>query len=342
MKALHKITIALCLLFSLTMLTSHAQGIFDGPEPEPRNDSSAKFKMHGKPIILIFTNFHAGFGDQKDKIGFDLDRSYLGYRLDFTKDLYATLIFDIGLPGKGLEIERIAYIKNAMITWKPGKFMLKAGLISLEQFTMQMDYWKYSYMYRSFQDIKDFGKMADMGVLVKYQFTNWFEADAFFINGEGYRKLQMDNKFRYGIGITFKPIEGLAIRFYGDRNDVSNKDSLGKAQENLGVFIGYQNHLFSVGAEFNNLFNSHFLADYHQHGFSAYLSFVLPKNFEIFSRWDYLFSNRKEDINTGHTAILGFQYSPIKYVQIAPNYRMFVDQNGKINHFAYLNLQVQF
>ena len=52
-----------------------------------KSDSAKKFKIHGKPIILLFVNFHSGFGEKRKDIGFELDRSYLGYRLDFTKTL---------------------------------------------------------------------------------------------------------------------------------------------------------------------------------------------------------------------------------------------------------------
>lgn len=308
-----------------------------------RTDSVKKYKINGKPIILLFVNFHSGFGDKRKDIGFELDRSYLGYRLNFTQTISATLLFDVGLPNiQGSEIERVAYVKNAMLSWAPRNLTLNVGLVPLEQFTLQMDYWKYSYMLRSFQDIKDFGKAADLGVTVKYRFTHWLEADAMFVNGEGYRKLHVDNKFKYGAGITFRPIEGLALRVYADRGDEADTDTLGKAQENLSFFAGYQHRLFTIAAEYNNLFNSHFIAGYHQHGISAYVSFVLPKNFEVFSRWDYLFSNLADDPMNGHTVLAGFQYSPIKYVQITPNYRMLISPNGHLNHYVYLNLQVQY
>ena len=33
----------------------------------------------GKAIVQVFGNFHAGFGEQNNDMGFELDRSYLGY-----------------------------------------------------------------------------------------------------------------------------------------------------------------------------------------------------------------------------------------------------------------------
>lgn len=334
--------LALFLLFTTSFSTLMAQPMAND-SVTVKSDSVKKFKLHGKPIILLFVNFHSGFGEKRKDIGFELDRSYLGYRLDFTQTLSTTILFDVGIPKiEGSEIERLAYVKYAMLSWEPRNLTLNVGLVPLEQFTLQMDYWKYSYMLRSFQDIKDFGKAADLGVTVRYRFTPWLEADAMFVNGEGYRKLHVDNKFKYGAGITFRPIKGLAIRVFADRGDEADTDTLGKAQENLSFFAGYQHHLFTIAAEFNNLFNSHFKAGYHQHGISAYTSFVLPKNFEIFGRWDYLFPNLDDDPLSGHTITAGFQYSPIKYVQITPNYRMLISPDRKMNHYVYLSLQVQY
>lgn len=334
--------LVLCLI-SITSLTSLSAQPTTNDTTKNQTDSIKKFKIHGKPIVLIFTNFHSGFGEKRKDIGFDLDRSYLGYRVHLAKNLSSTILFDVGTPNlEGSELERIAYVKNAMVSWTPGNLTLNAGLVSLQQFTLQMDYWKYSYMLRSLQDINDFGKSADLGLVVKYRFTRWFEADIMFVNGEGYRKLNMDNKFKYGAGITFRPVEGLALRVYADRGDVPDTDTLGKAQENLSFFAGYKHKVFTVAAEYNNLFNSHFEAGYRQQGISTYLSFVLPKKFEIFGRWDYLSSNKANDSNNGHTFITGFQYTPIKYIQLTPNYRLLAKHDGTLNHYLYLSVQIKY
>ena len=42
---------------------------------------------NGKAIVEIFTNFHSGFGAVNDDLGFELDRSYLGYEYSFGKAL---------------------------------------------------------------------------------------------------------------------------------------------------------------------------------------------------------------------------------------------------------------
>ena len=41
---------------------------------------SLQEQQKGKPILTVFSNFHTGFGEQKDNIGFELERAYLGYQ----------------------------------------------------------------------------------------------------------------------------------------------------------------------------------------------------------------------------------------------------------------------
>ncbi len=300
------------------------------------------FKFSGKPIVLLYTNFHYGFANAMGNTGFELERSYFGYQFNISSDWSAKVVFDIGNPKlSGSDLERIAYVKNAMISWTPGKFTLNAGLVGLEQVSLQEKFFGYRYIMKSFQDEYKFGTTADMGIVAKYKFANWVSADVTFINGEGYKKLQADNKFRYGAGITLNPCKLLTFRVYYDRADHQDVDTLGKAQENLSLFLGLKNDYFSVGAEWNDLFNANFVNAKHQYGSSLYFRIKLPKNFELFGRWDYLFSNNDWNLaKDGQIAFLGFQYSPIKYVKIAPNCQMEITKSGKIEGLVRVNLEI--
>ena len=98
-----------------------------------QSDQSPK----GQPIIQVFGNFHTGFGHLNDNRGFELDRSYLGYQYNLGKGLQVKAVMDIGQSDDVNDYHRIAYIKNAQITWKTGKLTLNGGLISTTQFNMQ-------------------------------------------------------------------------------------------------------------------------------------------------------------------------------------------------------------
>ena len=111
-------------LLVCTCITAQAQ---DAKQEEPK----------GKAILQVFGNFHTGFGAQNDDRGFDLERSYLGYEYKLGKGLTVKGVMDIGKSSDVSDNHRLAYIKNAMLSWKTGKWTLNGGLISTMQFNFQ-------------------------------------------------------------------------------------------------------------------------------------------------------------------------------------------------------------
>ena len=91
-------------------------------------------KPKGQAIVQVFSNFHSGFGAANDDRGFELDRSYLGYEYSLGQGLSVKGVMDIGQSKDVSDYHRMAYIKNAMLTWKVGDFSLNGGLISTTQF----------------------------------------------------------------------------------------------------------------------------------------------------------------------------------------------------------------
>lgn len=296
-----------------------------------------KFSFTGKPIVTIFGNYHNGLGHANKNSGFDLERSYLGYQFSVTKELSGKVVFDIG-PSKvaGSDLERIAYIKNAMLTWKTGDFTLDFGLIGLEQFNIQEKFWGYRYIWKSFQDEYKFNSSADMGIIAKYKFTDWLNADVTFINGEGYKKLNKDNNFRYGAGITVTPVESVTLRAYYDMYNGDGDNA--KNQQSLALFAGYKHKKFYVGAEYNKLFNTKFQKDQHQNGFSTYASIDIFKKISLFGRYDNLSSKNEWSSDDQQRMLMGVQYTPNKYLQISPNFQTVNPRSGRSESYVYLNI----
>ncbi len=275
----------------------------------------------GTAIIQVFGNFHAGFGSQKDDRGFELDRSYLGYEYRLTNELTAKAVMDIGKSKSVDDYHRIAYIKNAMVSWKRGNFTLNGGLISTTQFNFQEKFWGYRYIMKSFQDQYKFGNSADLGISVAYKFADWVSADAIIVNGEGYKKVQVNDGLNYGLGVTLTPVKGFQIRLYGSLNESGVE---GKANSvNMAAFAGYKNKTFTIGAEYNQMFNASYTEDNDQFGYSVFGSVKVAKYAELYARFDDLYSNNDWNIaKDERAAILGAQFKLGKYVKIAPNFRM--------------------
>ncbi len=278
-------------------------------------------KPKGQAIIQVFGNFHTGFGNNNDDRGFELDRSYLGYQYDLGKGLQIKGVMDIGQSDDVNDYHRIAYIKNAQISWKTGKFTLTGGLISTIQFNMQEKFWGYRYIMKSFQDQYKFGSSADLGISASYKFTDWLTADAIVVNGEGYKKIQKNDGLMYGLGATLTPVEGLSMRIYYGLNE--SADNAKEDKQNLATFIGYKGKAFSLGAEYNLYKNDGNTKGNDLYGFSVYGSAKVCKTTDLYARYDNLSS--KDDWNEAKdesAIIAGLQFKLGKYVKIAPNFRM--------------------
>lgn len=292
----------------------------------------------GKAIVQVFGNFHTGFGAENNDRGFELDRSYLGYEYKLGNGLSVKGVMDIGKSSDVSDYQRIAYIKNAMVSWKTGNLTLNGGLISTTQFNFQEKFWGYRYIMKSFQDQYKFGNSADLGISATYQFANWISADAIIVNGEGYKRLQKNDGLNYGLGVTLTPVKGLQIRLYGGLNE-SGEDGK-KDIANLAAFVGYKHEKFTIGAEYNQMWNASFKDDAGQNGYSIFASAKLSQVTNLYARFDNLYSQNDWNISKDESAaILGAQFKVGKYVKIAPNFRMSMPKaDGANNSYtAYVN-----
>ena len=268
----------------------------------------------GKAIVQVFSNFHSGFGHDNDDRGFELDRSYLGYQYDLGKGLQIKGVMDIGQSDDVNDYHRIAYIKNAQISWKTGNWTLTGGMISTIQFNMQEKFWGYRYVMKTFQDLYKFGNSADLGISAAYKFNDWLLADAIVVNGEGYKKVQKNDGLMYGLGATLSPVEGLSMRVYYGLNEASG-DMQANVQ-NLATFIGYKGNGFSLGAEYNRIWNEKNVSGADYTGLSFYGNVRLNKQTDMYLRYD----DCSKDDQSGFIA--GVQWKLGKYVKLSPNFRM--------------------
>ena len=275
----------------------------------------------GKAIVQVFGNFNTGFGAENDIRGFELERSYLGYEYKLGNGLSIKSVMDMGKSSDVSDNNRLAYMKNAMLSWKNGNMTINGGLISTTQFNFQEKFWGYRYIMKDFQDMYKFGSSADLGISFAYKFADWISADAIVVNGEGYKKVQKNDGLNYGVGVTLTPVKGFQVRLYGGVNegaDDSQKDKI-----NLAAFAGYKGKNFSIGAEYNKMENASNKADADQSGYSIFSTVKVNKTTEIYARFDDLSSKNDWNISKDEqAAIVGAQFKLGKYVKLAPNFRM--------------------
>lgn len=306
------------------------------------------FTPHGRAVVKIFTNFHAGISGSDDKLTFEVNRAFLGYKYYLHQYFSAEVKLDIGSVNDELTgsiIGRHAFFKNAYVRYRKNGLEIDFGLIDMHAFKIQEKEWDHRYIAKSFQDEYGLNPSADLGASLIYKVCDLFSFDISASNGEGYKHLQDDNTIKGGTGVTFTPIKGLKIRGY---YDISMK---GVTQSTLSSFIGYtHNEKFNLSAEYNYQLNSGFLDDHNLGGISVYSYYNINSKFQIFGRYD-MFNSATLDSDTlklnndrdGRVVIAGIQYHVIKQLKIALDYQGRLPANSGFPNlsYIYLNLEVK-
>lgn len=331
-----KIKIILVVFMAAMLVNVMAMDSVVAKKGDSKENVAMEVEPKGKAIVSVFANFNMAMQNGVSKCGFQLDRSYVGYQYKLGNGLELKAVFDIGKPSSVDDYHYVAYIKNAQVSWKHKGLTLTGGMISTTQFNMQEKFWGYRYIYKSFQDQYKFGSSADLGLSVAYKFADWVSADVIMTNGEGYKKIQGDLGFQYGLGLTFTPVEGLSLRLYGGLNDATEAERVNVY--NYAAFVGYKNKAFSLGGEFAMMQNSGNVKSRNQLGCSVYGSVKAHKIVDVYARWDILTSNNGWNVAKDEMAVIaGAQVKLGKYVKIAPNFRMTIPQEGENKYMAYVS-----
>lgn len=313
-------------------------------QPAVAQDGEKAF--YGKPVLTLFANYKAGLGDKNENSGFNLDRAFVGYEGFFAKGFSAKILMNVETVADENGNTRFnGYLKNAQIDWKGKGFFVSVGLVNLKQFAEQENFWGHRYVFKSFQEEYGIAFCEDIGVVAGYAFSPVVSADLALTNGEGRKFKNMDNKYKYGAGVTLQPAKGLMFRIYGDihntpeymKTDASRK----KDQYSVAVFAGYSHSRFSLGAEYDRAFNYKFAPGTDINGYSVYTTVNIAPKMHLYGRFDLLDAtgeNTKE-VRVGHAIIGGFEYAPIRQVRISPNYQSWKTKEGRRENYLLLSVE---
>ncbi|OFX20127.1 MAG: hypothetical protein A2033_14600 [Bacteroidetes bacterium GWA2_31_9] len=287
-----------------------------------------KFIPSGTAYAKIYSNFNISIQNPEPIYKFELTRAYFGYKYQMSEFLSANVCLD---AGKTTSLEQIVYFKYAALVYQKNKLNLTFGLIGLEHFYQQEKFWGYRYIYKSFLDQNGLSHSADLGATVKYKITPKIKFDATVRNGEGYKNMASDNTLRAGAGFTIESIKNVIVKAYYDIYQKSETQSM------ITGFVGYKfEEKARIGVEYNMILNNCFKASNDLQGISAFATYSISKKFEIFGRYDKLFSNTMSEQNNpwnyskdGSTIIGGIQFNPMKHVNIALNYQGYIFDDSK-------------
>jgi len=323
--------------------------------------TDTSFKPYGKPIIQVFGNFdYNATKDAQKKYSFWFGRAHFGYQQQFTKQISAKIIIDMGRP---TTVGTIAFtdsaghllnttnnskegsyytmtLKFASLEWKPNKIItMQAGAILQNHYMTQEKFWGYRYLAETFQDRYYKIPSSDLGFITYIKPYEKFGFDFALTNGEGFRFDQdAYGDVKIASGIDFNPIKGLQTRVFYDYT--KSKNPLKPAEQQLfSAFAGYKfKEKFRIGAEYNYRKNHLNIANQDLFGYSIYGSYIISKRIEYFARFDQLMSNKKNNAiqvwnynADGKAIITGLQYSPISDLNFSLNYQGFMPKNNDFN-----------
>ena len=308
------------------------------------SQESKSFQPSGKVFMKVFSNFNTTISDGTSASAFAIERAYFGYEYNLSENFSGKLNFDVGNPGVG-KLEMTAYIKNAYISYHTDKLSVEFGLIGTTSFKTMESLWGNRYIEKSFQDAYKFSASADLGASVSYRFTDWISADLIVVNGEGYKNLQADNQFRTGLGVSANPVDQVVLRGYYDMMGTTDP------QTTTSATAAYKTKKVTVAAEYNLQNNVGNTSGKSFSGYSAYANYAAAKKVKVFARYDMLTSNtisgETANWNTakdGSLVLAGLEYSPVKGVKFAPNFRLWTPADGSAANKTsfFLNCEIKF
>jgi hypothetical protein len=303
----------------------------------------------GKPIAEIFTDFHYNIKDSTKTTGFGLNRAYIGYNYLPSGNFSGTLIVTIGNPDdlpSGSVHHRYAYFREASVTYTYDKLRITGGITGTRIFDFQQKFWGKRYLANTFETLNGYGDVADLGVALDYKFNEIWSGDFTVMNGEGYSDIQRDNGVRTSAGLTFTPVKQIAVRIYGDAENLQNS-----WRYTLIGFFGFKNSLVTIGIEASYRSDLDKITGHDAWGLSGTGGVNIFKKTELFARCDYSTSVTLPGesipwnfLKDGRFAIYGLQYTFTENVKLALNYQgIYPYNNGKqVTKAVYINALFKF
>jgi hypothetical protein len=283
----------------------------------------------GTPIMQIITDFHLDLNDTAKTTGFGISRAYFGYNYNAGNYFSCKIIFNIGTPEdlpQQAAPRRYAFFREASVTYTRDRVNISFGITTTRHFDYLQKFWNKRFIASEFEVRNKYGNIADLGVVLDYKFNDKLTGDVAVTNGEGYSDIQLDNGVKAAAGLTYRPTKQLAFRFY---NDLNNNN--GARQYTLSSFAGIDNKWINFGASFHYKTNMDKVEGHDGWGISSTGSFKLPRDFEIFARYDFSGSVRVQGegnpwnyLKDANLVIFGLQKN------VNPNFKIGLDYQDNI------------
>ncbi|HNQ67415.1 MAG TPA: hypothetical protein PKN32_03485 [Bacteroidales bacterium] len=304
-------------------------------------------KISGKPLFIIFTNFHQGLSENAHESNFDLKRAYIGYDFNLNNGFTAVIKLDIGSPDDNSQyslIRRNAYFKNVGIGYSKNKLQVNFGIIDNQQHKIQEKFWNKRYIFKTVIDEYKFQSSADLGINACYKFNPKFIVEAGMMNGE-YLNLQNGfGKYIYNLGFNITPAKQLTLKLHSSFTSKINDVVSG------GVFIGYTAfNKLKIGLEYDCKYDIQEVNTFLLYAYSANAAYDITNKLSVFARYDALCSNIPDNYTipwnlakNGTAIIAGAEYRVNENFRLSLNYQDWYPMAANMNNISYIYLNLEF
>lgn len=293
--------------------------------------------QEGGALVKIFSNCKYDISN-KEEIqafkGFEIKRAYLGYKHKIDDKFSTNIIFDVGSNSSGSSYT--AFLKIASLKWSASeKLDINIGMVGTKNFKFMEKSWGRRYIEKSTMDKYKWASSADAGCTIDYILSEKIKFDAQVLNGEGYKRIESDELFRAGCGLTYNILENIALRI---QHDIS--DNIITDQTITTAAISYTNNKINIGGETNLMRNSENIEEDEQNIISIYGAFNANEEYTLFARYD----NASESNYEENFVVYGIERKMTQGVSVALNVQSRTDaaEGSEAENILFLNLEYTF
>ncbi|MDO4714898.1 MAG: hypothetical protein Q4A44_01255 [Bacteroidales bacterium] len=333
----------------LVRIGSLVFGLMIGMQAQAQvNDHSSRM------IATIYANAQVKYSEATAtrssgvRTGFELQRAYIGYQHALSKQWVGRVLFDVTNDSTLKGSHYNVYVKNAYACYTQPKWQVVFGMIPTDLYSDAESHWGKRYMSLNINDLAGFGSSADLGVGFYYKWSDEWGIHAQLLNGEGYRKMQLDSSFKASLSLNFHPSKIVMLRLYGD---VMQSDAA--TQFTTNVLLGYTHPKFRFGLEGGLQFNQRGQKGYDMAIASLWGTYNCSEKVAFFLRGDWQkptvdgqsddVPNSWRDKKMRYHAIVGadivaFHLKGMQQVRLSPNVKWSQTYAGHNQVVAYLSV----
>ncbi|PLW92019.1 MAG: hypothetical protein C0592_13005 [Marinilabiliales bacterium] len=285
----------------------------------------------------FFADIHTAFyhdlaGNTTPNTAFSLSTALFGYTRSFSDKVSATIIYDVtrttnftypdtlGISSYFEGSKYTAFLKMAEIKWNIHKNIeLSFGQLLNEQYlTYQDKHWKRRYIVTTFQEYYRFGMPADFGARIRFFPFKSLRISLNAFNGEGPFSYQdSESGFLYAANIEYMPTDNIMIKAYADIQEPPS--GFREYRSAISGFLGYWNEKYTVGLEYNKVFNNSYELLTDLEGLSFYGVYKFNKKLAAVTRFDFL--TEYHGVENEAFVLGGVEYRPVESLGLSVNYR---------------------